>query len=305
MESSNATQPFPELPFELQCLILKEMVEIVPQTAVEFVSLSRDIRSTIERALYRCIVLRDSSSTFLFIDMLKARWQPDAFYKSWVKVLCLPCRLHSDDLRIILSACSGVQKLALIYANNMDDDALASSGPRPIELALHFLATRRSDGSDRFGLPLFQNVTHLQLNLWDIPDSESFDATCLQALPNLTHLSLLYFHDQPQLLALPQTLDLPDSIMVCILFCHDGIYETPIRDIPCQDPRVVIAKSLCKSSQASKRIGTVLWRNLVNFEDFVKQWGRHSDRDFVDMWEEAKEIVQIQRRNRTLHGTLK
>ncbi|KAJ7600386.1 hypothetical protein C8J56DRAFT_880096 [Mycena floridula] len=277
MESSDAIQPFPELPFELKCLILKEMVEMVPQRAVEFVSLSRDIRPM------------NPSAISLFINMLKARWRPDAFYKSWVKVLCIPHPLDSDNLRVILSECSGVQKLALPLLG-LDDDGLASSGLHPIELSLNSFPTRRSDGSDRFNLPLFQHVTHLELHLWYESD---FDVTRLQALPNLTHLSLLYYDNQPQLLAPPQTLDLPDSIMVCILFR----YKTPVRDILCQDPRVVIGSY--ESSQASKRIGTVLWRNLMDFDYFVSQWGRHSDREFVDMWEEAEEIVQIQRRNKS------
>ncbi|KAJ7600370.1 hypothetical protein C8J56DRAFT_1156768 [Mycena floridula] len=224
--------------------------------------------------------------------MLKARWRPVAFYKNWVKVLCITHLLDSDsdDLHVILSACSGVQKLALPLLGQVDD-ALASSGLRPMELSLDARATRRSDGSDRFDSPLFQNVTHLQLLLWGMSDSDyfKFNMARLQALQNLTHLSLLDLHGD-----LPQMLDLPDSIMVYIVFR----YRAPIWDIP-QDPRVVIAA--LSYDQGSELIETVLWRDLVDLHYFASQWGRHSDRDFVDMWEEAEKIVQIQRRNKMQH----
>ncbi|KAJ7600373.1 hypothetical protein C8J56DRAFT_910044 [Mycena floridula] len=309
MESSDATDPFPELPFELKCLILEEMVEMVPHRAIEFVSLSRDTRSTIERVLYRCIVLRDPSAILLFVDMLEAHWQPKALYESWVKVLCITEVLDLDTLRALLSSCSGVRKLAIFLDGHRNDDeqldalARASRGPRPIELSCNSCWTLRSDRSDRFALPLFQNVTHLELDVFKLSD---FDGTRLHVLKMLTHLSLV--HTDPEapnldVTPIPQNLSLADSIVVCIIYSkfYYNLELHTVKDIPCTDPRLVISTS-GYGYVPNKRIGNVLWRNVTHVEHFVSQWGRHTDRDFVDMWEDAEEIVQIQRRNKSELG---
>ncbi|KAJ7599288.1 hypothetical protein C8J56DRAFT_186754 [Mycena floridula] len=304
MESSDAIQPFPELPFELQCLFLKEMVEMVPERAIEFVSLSRPTRPIIERALYRCVILEELSDVSLFVEMLKARCRPETFYQNWVKVLCITEEVDLYTLRILLSACSGVQRLAIYFGNRYDEDeldALASTGISPLELSCSSFWTRHSDGSGRFALPLFQNVTHLELDVFELLD---FDGTPLHSLKRLTHLSIVHTDLQAPhspLIPIPQ-LYLADSIVVCIIYskCYFDFKRNIVKEnleTLFTDPRVVIATS-SYGDDPNKRNDNVLWRNIAHFGHFARQWGRHTDREFVDMWEEAEEIVQIQRRNK-------
>ncbi|KAJ7584023.1 hypothetical protein C8J56DRAFT_1166894 [Mycena floridula] len=75
--NSDAMQPFPELPFEIVCLIIGAMVEIEPKRALELVCLSRDIQPIVERALHRYIVLKDRPAADSFLEMLKLPRRPD------------------------------------------------------------------------------------------------------------------------------------------------------------------------------------------------------------------------------------
>ncbi|KAJ7589572.1 hypothetical protein C8J56DRAFT_1025728 [Mycena floridula] len=199
MESSDAIEPFPELPFELICLIIEKMLEIEPQRAPELACLSRDIQPMVERALYRCFILRrPHRASGFFVDMLKTPFRPYTFYRDNVKILCIAENLHILDLYALVSACSGIQQLGIYlwyYDSDMSTDGLhacidvlASSGPRPSKLACDYDLTLRPDDSHRFGLSLFENVTHLQLNLGQ--ELTNFDGKQLHAMKNLTHLAL-------------------------------------------------------------------------------------------------------------------
>ncbi|KAJ7584070.1 hypothetical protein C8J56DRAFT_1054595 [Mycena floridula] len=71
-QDDDALQPFPQLPFEIVCLILDEVLEMEPRRAPELVSLSRNIQPIVERTLYRCIILKTSSAADSFLDTLKS-----------------------------------------------------------------------------------------------------------------------------------------------------------------------------------------------------------------------------------------
>ncbi|KAJ7584140.1 hypothetical protein C8J56DRAFT_1166978 [Mycena floridula] len=304
MESSDTIQPFPKLPFEIICLIIEEMLEIAPKRAVELVSLSRNIRPIVERALYRCLILQGRSMVRLFPDTTNSRVRADPlFYQTRVKTLCIIEELTTADLQTVFSACSGVQSLA-IYVRHIEQtsametndalNALASGRPSPAKLSCDFRWTQRSDGSHRFGLPLFQNVTHLEL---EVIRREDFDGKRLHCLKQLTHLSLIdsdAMHPETQVPGLPSQLYLADSISVCIVFSKAyGSHFAPLLRILIRstEPRIVIA-TLRPDGQ--EQIRNALWRNLDDVDHFARQWGRREDAQELDMWEEAEEIVKAQ-----------
>ncbi|KAJ7583995.1 hypothetical protein C8J56DRAFT_1095042 [Mycena floridula] len=240
--NGDAIQPFPELPFELVCLIIEAILEIEPRKAVELVCLSRDIQPIVERALHRCIT----------------------------KVLCCTHALEIDALQSIFPACSGLQQIGIFLwawegkwpealTPNAALDDLASTGPRPSKLSCDFHWIQRLDGSDCFSLPLFQNVTHFEL---DVADIEDFDAlNHLHSLTNLTHVSFV---------------------------------DTDIINDTITDPRIVIASDLHQYRRDHKN-GHILWRDLADCKHYIRQWGQRLEEDELDMWEEAEEIVKVQR----------
>ncbi|KAJ7589554.1 hypothetical protein C8J56DRAFT_938880 [Mycena floridula] len=316
MEPSDAMKPFPQLPLELVCLIIEQLLEIEPKRAPALACLSRDIQPMVERALYRCVILRNRGTRAPdpFVDMMKSPCHPDTFYRDRVKMLCTTAYMLIPDLHLVLSACSGVQQLAICNWswNDMSTlgemhpciDALLSSGPRPSKLACHYSLTGRPDGSHRFTLPLFEKVTHLQLGFTRLTD---FNGRQLHSMKGLTHLALIQYSGPWFSLPKnpPQTLYLADSIIVCIIYAewfHElerDAAETIRKEY--NDPRVVIAPS---QSLEDESIYNLLRPGLSNDESFIRQWGDRRDGDEMDMWKEAEAIVKAQEAQITLAASV-
>ncbi|KAJ7584053.1 hypothetical protein C8J56DRAFT_1054576 [Mycena floridula] len=282
MYQDDAIRPFPQLPFEIVCLIIEAVLEIEPRRALELVCLSRDIQPIVERALHRCIILRSYLAACTFLNMLKSP-RFEAFENQFM-VLCCTEAFTISTLRSIFSACSGLQTIAIFLLDweegqegperDVALDDLASSGPRPSKLSCDFRCMRRLDGSDRFSLPLFQNVTHLEL---DVDNVDDFDGRRLHYLTQLTHLSICDAYEQFHRSQIIQKLHLPDSVSVCILYSPS--YLLLSRDIindMIPDPRIVIAKD-----------------PVYRGEDDGN--GHRLAEDDLDMWEEAEEIVKVRR----------
>ncbi|KAJ7592536.1 hypothetical protein C8J56DRAFT_928905 [Mycena floridula] len=297
METSNTVQPFPELPFEIVCLIIETMLEMAPNRAKELVTLSRNLQPVAEKALYHCVILEQPDSVELFSHSLAG------CRSAWVQTLCIISNVlfNVSDLHAILSACSNIQTMLIDGAidEHLDQDssldALASSAPQPAQLKYDFSWTQRSDGSSRFGLPLFQNITHLEL--WD-PEFTNFNGKQLHCLANLTHLSLMIDNGyplSPHLEHLQPNLFLSDSIVVCIIFqyCQDMNRPENIQNacVRFTDPRVVF--SFGRGGYRNlERYGNVLWRGISNDENFIRRWGvRREDEGEMNMWKEAESIV--------------
>ncbi|KAF9065050.1 hypothetical protein BDP27DRAFT_1332641 [Rhodocollybia butyracea] len=297
MVASDATKPFPELPLEISCRIMEIMLEMVPKRALELITISRSLQLLVEQALYHCVILKQQRSAEAFRRAIQYPCR-----SSWVNTLCITSDVKfSDDLsdlHALFSMCPNIQTMAIdscIPSDNMVSDgnldALASSGPRPTKLRYNFGWIQRHDGSHLFSLPLFQNVTHLEL--WD---EENFDnLTELDCLPHLTHLSLIIDPWYPLFLHLEnlqQKLSLSDSILVCIIFGDVQDLDKPEKIqnacVRFSDPRIVF--SFSGYAKDPKQFGNVLWREILNESHLVRQWGAQDDGE-MDMWEEAEAIV--------------
>ncbi|KAJ7585189.1 hypothetical protein C8J56DRAFT_1053578 [Mycena floridula] len=141
--------------------------------------------------------------------------------------------------------------------------------------------------NNRFSLPLFQNITHLEFSLCV---DEIFDAVELQPLINLKHFSLAIWDALSDgFSAILSNLFLADSIQVCILSAY-FLFDAPSRS-QSQDPRIVFA--LPDQAQRHSE-NTRLRRDLLARDHFIRQWGRQKEGE-IDMWEEAEGIVAVQR----------
>ncbi|KAJ7580184.1 hypothetical protein C8J56DRAFT_962476 [Mycena floridula] len=289
MELSDALPSLPLLPFEIRSLIIEEMLAMAPKRAVEMVSLSRGLQPIVERCLYRCVILKNNRRpTALFLDMIKSGCRPDTFYRDRVKVLCITSLLDFPDLDVILTACSGVQSLAIYHWRPIGFNmaALNALPPRPTRFSSELDWVVRPNGH-RFSLPFFENITHLELNM----EGVNFKGKELHSLKNLTHLSVITPPPQTVswLFAFFAGLDLSDSIVVCIVYVEPNIILKVRRaDV---DPRIVIAAR----ESRSVRGGSVLCRDLPDREHYIRQWGIRLDEEELDMWEEAEKKVKAQR----------
>ncbi|KAJ7585210.1 hypothetical protein C8J56DRAFT_144280 [Mycena floridula] len=298
-------EPFPVLPAELVFLIIETLLEIAPKRVLDLASLSRGIQPIVERAIYRCIILDRQQRTESFSAMLRLGCRPASFYRNHVQTLCIAEQLTVHKLLPIFSSCSSLETLAIFIWNDEGStvtgldaslDVLAASGPRPSKLCCDLrwaLHPQNHPEIHRFNLPLFQNVTHLELYSYE--NFLAFDTKHLHAFTNLTHLSLTML-DTPKLESflrlLGQQLSLADSIvMVCIIFTDflDRDSFEQIRLLS-KDPRVVFCLY-----PGSNDAPNVLRRDFVDSVAFVRQWCRQLDEGEIDMWEEAEAIVQVQR----------
>ncbi|KAJ7584033.1 hypothetical protein C8J56DRAFT_1054559 [Mycena floridula] len=259
--NSDAIEPFPELPFEIVCLIIEAILKIEPRKAVELVYLSRDIQLIVERALHRCIILKSHPAANSFLDMLKSR-HPDTIQHQ-AKVLCCIVDLTIATLHSIFSACSGLQTIGIFIwddeyeALTLDAalDDLAAAGPLTVSLSPSF------------------------------PKRHPFGARLPAAAPHA------FRRKGPSLLGkFNPLLHLADSIVVCIFYPNCD-YGDLLQD-PATDPRIIIA---IDPDQRDDQNGSILWRDLNDCRHYLRQWGRRLDGEELDMWGEAEEIVKVQR----------
>jgi hypothetical protein len=124
------------------------------------------------------------------MNEIKEQARPKEFYESSVKSLMIPYNLDVPDAIMFLRACPKVEKLAcwltLPEPNPELVDALKNLQPRSLSIRLLNLFGGKEELPD-FSVPLFQNVTHLE-----IIDSHAFWTPWedIAKLPKLTHLIL-------------------------------------------------------------------------------------------------------------------
>ncbi|KAJ7585191.1 hypothetical protein C8J56DRAFT_1166340 [Mycena floridula] len=305
MDSTDAIASFPELPIELVFLIVEKLLEISPKRTLRFLLLSRTIKPIVEKALYHTIILNSKTKADLFVQMLDSGCRPDSFYRLNVRTLCVSTRLRLSVLISLFSACTGAQTIGVFGWNTRLEtdsadiseavlDALASSGPQPPRLSVEWNWCLRNHR--RFSLPLFQNVTHLQLDATNTPIL-FFEPKQLGRLTKLTHLSLIPDPMADSSMAeFVACLSLSDSIQICIvsIYCIDTFEVLESARMCSKDPRVVFAVDWYPKDMEN-RPESILERDLLNLDEWVRQWGQGMSKTEMDIWEEAENIVAVQR----------
>ncbi|KAJ7585208.1 hypothetical protein C8J56DRAFT_144268 [Mycena floridula] len=255
--------------------------------------------------MYHCTVLEEEWQAKSFCEIMLGRSQ--LICPNHIRTLCIIPQLDVHELLGVFSVCSNVDTLG-IY-NWKDDDksmaqldkslyALAMSGPQPSKLCCDARWTfkLRPEGlpdAHRFILPLFQNLTHLEL--YSNENFLGFNVKHLHALRKLTHLALIMqdmIEAHPSLEVLLR-LSLANSILVCIVFIGR---KYDLGQLRLTDPRVVFSLPEWRSNRSNFK--TILSRTISDSRHFVRQWGRRGpgEEEELDMWEEAQAIVAVQRR---------
>ncbi|KAJ7584021.1 hypothetical protein C8J56DRAFT_1166892 [Mycena floridula] len=223
-----------------------DAVQPFPELPFEIVSviieemLAIEPKRAVELVCYS-IVLREEHSAPLFVHMLKSHICPGTFYRQ-VKVLCITVLLTNLGILMWANLPKTTQEIDTVTFN-----------------ALAFSVS-----------PLFQNVTHLQLQVIRPRD---FDAKQLHSLKHLTHLSLVYpFYITPAawLPDLLQRLYLADSIAVCLVFCRLDLEAVTSKSRATTDPRVVFA-TWPDDVIDEELFEHVLRRDPAQLDDFIGQ----------------------------------
>ncbi|KAJ7573965.1 hypothetical protein C8J56DRAFT_1065217 [Mycena floridula] len=307
MEGTDSTQPCPQLPFELVCLIIDELTRIDPKRALDLMTLSRDFKPIVERSLYHTVVLhsegRSRLATESFLRMIESGCRSPSFYHQMVQTLCLMDVTVLPDLFSLLSTCSGVQKLGIFNSWAAEVETLMGAGPQPTRLSCDFnwlLLHGSFPFPYRVNVPLFQSVTHLEL--YNYAGFATFDGTPLHSLTNLTHLALnMVEAERPDVITLVSSLSLADSIVLCIVFpqfltseaaAHaDFVLTTLSVTAFDRDPRMVVA--LAPHFRTSDAFHRILWRDLLDSNHFKREWGTRPSGAELDMWEEAENVAKM------------
>ncbi|KAJ7574007.1 hypothetical protein C8J56DRAFT_980479 [Mycena floridula] len=301
--TTNALEPFPAIPTEILFLIIEHLVQSFPSEATRLLSLSRDTKPIVERALYSYIILNSEEETARLASIIESGCRPATFYRDQVQSICIAYMLHSFDsaLRRILSVCSAIHTLA-VYEFQCEEaetaydsdtsliNMLSADTPRPSRLSfdLSFL-------KNRFSYPFFSLLTHLEI--WNgVRAFQEFDPSSLHCLVHLTHLALMTYRapNAQDLIQLLPRLVPSDCIQVCVLFAYDMDSEilgwTTSNQI---DPRIVF--SYRSAGDMAFDRSTVIIRDFPLTTYFVEQWGQRQVEGKLDMWEEAEAIIAARR----------
>ncbi|KAJ7733920.1 hypothetical protein B0H16DRAFT_1224719, partial [Mycena metata] len=192
----------PMLPPEVEGLIFEFAALLHPLGIATYMRVAWRVKDWLEPFLYRVIFLTYDDSErqvagFPLVPpdaLLSAiSRKPPGFFASSATHLFFPDALHfltDETVATILAACSGITSLRAGCNLLPHHDALASLGSlRRLTVNVRLLL-----GSyyhpEGFALPLFRNITHLELLETSI-SWESSDYVCkgLVLLPQLTHLA--------------------------------------------------------------------------------------------------------------------
>ncbi|KAJ7585219.1 hypothetical protein C8J56DRAFT_144445 [Mycena floridula] len=199
--------------------------------------------------------------------MFQSGQRSQSSYQNQVKVFCMTAGLKLHQILSIFSACSNLRMLGMFYWDDEHKstaeldaslDALAASGPSPPKLACDLRWTLHHEGhphAHRLALPLFQNVTHLELHSYD--NFLHFDTKHLHVLPTPSKSILDRLHPDPR-----------------IVFAVDDMRldESEHRN------KTILWRPLVEVDHFIRQWG----RRLDGEEE-------------MDMWEEAEAIVKVQR----------
>ncbi|KAJ7585237.1 hypothetical protein C8J56DRAFT_144625 [Mycena floridula] len=306
LDDSESVQPFPEIPPELVASIIEALVTIEPRRALNLICLSLELYPIVQRAIYRTVFLKSTSHCEKFA-------RSDSRNHCHVRSIYIGrCGIHF--LNDILTTCTTIKTLEVVCLEipighdveltAADYVRLLSTNARPQRLSCDLrwaTPPRQLRGLEyhRFHLPLFENVTHLEL--YDILSFLKFDGSALACLGHLTHLCFTFIDPgSDSVIRLVSDLVLAESIVVCMvmvaIICNDSgsrmkLYGQ-LMGLPAVDPRVVFAY---KSPYNNEKHDTDFPHDMPISRNF---FGTHCPglaEGELDMWEHAEMLKTVQR----------
>ncbi|KAJ7081435.1 hypothetical protein C8R44DRAFT_823599 [Mycena epipterygia] len=189
----NSEDSLPCFPPELEREIFESAAELYPETIPSLLLVSQRVYEWIERVKYNTVTPSGSGTSCRFDALQRAvrsDSKPASFFHDRVHHLFVE-RLEVDELREIISACSGIRSLVLYSAGPSILASLGVLKPRRLCFYLQeiFITTELIDLSH----PMFTSITHL--DLFDPMHGSDFQwpLSDFALLPVLTHLSLFMF----------------------------------------------------------------------------------------------------------------
>ncbi|KAJ6512368.1 hypothetical protein DFH09DRAFT_1197302 [Mycena vulgaris] len=184
--------PGSRLPSDLEREIFEITAVARPVCIFQLMLVSWRVKEWIEPILYRTIVMAgattlDALPKFTITSFARLlQTKPASFYQRSVRHLFIdPVAGDSmDDVKIILTTCSGVTRLFL-NSSDMIDLAFSCKNLHPHRLHTHFNLRQRPVD---FAHPLFRNITHLEI-FDSVPE---MSPSGLFLLPHLTHLTFIW-----------------------------------------------------------------------------------------------------------------
>ncbi|KAJ7677798.1 hypothetical protein DFH06DRAFT_560978 [Mycena polygramma] len=188
----------PIFPPELERDILEAAAELYPETIPDLLLVCHRVyECQIVRIKHKTVAADGEKGSYPFRTLLRAissDSKPASFFHAHVKYLFIRDTVADEEALLdALSACKGIQSLALLHRKLPLSISLSLGAVRPRRLAVHLKSL-----SDCIDLcrPMFALVTHLTVLDGFIFDSAAEGWTpFLAQLPSLTHLALHYgFH---------------------------------------------------------------------------------------------------------------
>ncbi|KAJ7574839.1 hypothetical protein C8J56DRAFT_977648 [Mycena floridula] len=294
---SHFLEHIPTLPTELVFLIIEALLDLAPKRAYDLSVLSRNIQPIVERGMYRHVYFIYPRNMDRFVATTKSRSRPAGFFAEHVESVGFAgTSPTTEQLFAILEACPRIHTLAFLSTLNLVDALRIMATPvHPARLSceLGWAFPNISGLSDRLKLPFFRNLSHLQL----FDSYLEFD--CIESvvaqLTHLTHFSFVTGQDFSTARSFASTVVLGDNIVVFIMFLYLRVRWVPDDSIVGLDPRIVFA------GPGTHPPANVIYQNFFDSQRFIAQWCRRSTQGGQDMWEEAEDVVRIQRNSHSRH----
>ncbi|KAJ7081426.1 hypothetical protein C8R44DRAFT_992302 [Mycena epipterygia] len=188
----NSEDSLPSFPPELEREIFESSAELYPETIPSLLLVSQRVHEWIERVKYNTVT-PSGSGVSCRLDVLqravRSDSKPASFFHDRVRHLFVE-RLEVDELREIISACSGIQSLILMFSTG--PSILADLGAMRLRRLSFYLKEISTTKCIDLSHSMFTSVTHL--DLFD-PMNYNFQwpLSNFALLPALTHLSLFMF----------------------------------------------------------------------------------------------------------------
>ncbi|KAJ7131398.1 isoprenoid synthase domain-containing protein [Mycena epipterygia] len=194
----HSKHPLPFFPPELEREIFESAAELYPETIPTLLLVSQRVHEWIERIKYITVTPSGSGASCPLNALqhaVRSDSKPASFFHDRVRNLFVqPSKLKEDELREILSACSGVRFLALMLPSAGPSILPSLGAMKPRRLCFYLTDFFTSVDSTALSHSMFTSVTHL--DIFDHMGDSAFQQwswSDFGLLPALTHLSLFKF----------------------------------------------------------------------------------------------------------------
>ncbi|KAF6749866.1 hypothetical protein DFP72DRAFT_911926 [Ephemerocybe angulata] len=205
---------FPDIPQDITRLIFEYAAEDQAHR-LTYPLVSKSVQSWVEPVIYREVVV-DTHGLFVRTIEDPASTKPPNFFEIHVKTIFID-EIHPQKVAPILKKCSCIISLCLWGVTSLSKPYLSVTTVAPKRLSL--AASTLDSNARHFSLPLFRQVTHLDIYCGIGSGSEDMDWSTLNGLKHITHFSVSLDPDEPSYGDIIRSI--PVSVRIMILYLVD------------------------------------------------------------------------------------